>query len=174
MCRSLWGVFRSVTGGESRRRRREAGVAGEDSGAHLAALLAAERRAGVIGTALIGGFFDLTAFPAVRLRLPADFAARASPINTIASAMPPVLVVHGGADTEAPVAQARRYCDAVARRLERCRFVEVAGASHRRLDLARRAPRRDAPILLAAAVLAVLVSTRRAAAVDAPCVSRRS
>src|SRR4029077_14107289 len=32
---------------------------GEDSGAHLAALVARERPAGVIGAALIGGFYDL-------------------------------------------------------------------------------------------------------------------
>jgi acetyl esterase len=103
---------------------------GEDSGAQLAALLAAERPAGVIGTALIGGFFDLAAIPTLA-GLPADFTARASPINNIGSAMSPVLVVHGGADTEAPVEQARRYCEAVARDQGRCRLVEVAGASHR-------------------------------------------
>ena len=34
---------------------------GEDSGAHLAALLSAERPPGVIGAALIGGFYDLAA-----------------------------------------------------------------------------------------------------------------
>jgi alpha-L-fucosidase 2 len=104
---------------------------GEDAGAHLAALLAAERPAGVIGAVLIGGFFDLAAIPAVAAKLPGEVAARASPIGTIGAAMPPVLVVHGGADTEAPVEQARRYCDAIARRQGRCRFVEVPGASHR-------------------------------------------
>ena len=43
--------------------------------------------------------------------------------------MPPLLVVHGGADTEAPAEHARRYCSQIAG--GRCRFVEVAGASHR-------------------------------------------
>ena len=104
---------------------------GEDSGAHLAALLAAEHPAGVIGAVLIGGFFDLAAIPAIASGLPAGFAARASPINTIGSEMPPVLVVHGAADTEVPLEQALRYCDGVARVQGRCRFVEVAGASHR-------------------------------------------
>jgi acetyl esterase/lipase len=88
-------------------------------------------RAGVIGTALIGGFFDLAAIPTLASGPPGDFIARASPINNIGSAMPPVLVVHGGADTDAPVEQARRYCDAVGGHPGRCRFVEVAGASHR-------------------------------------------
>ena len=104
---------------------------GEDSGAHLAALLAAERPAGVIGAALVGGFFDLAAVPAAASSLPGDVVARASPIAHIGSAMPPVLVVHGGADTEVPVEQARRYCDALTRSQRRCRFVEVEGASHR-------------------------------------------
>ena len=86
---------------------------GEDSGAQLAALLAAERPAGVIGAVLIGGFYDRV------------------PIVSAAPGMPPVLVVHGGADTEAPAGQARRFCDEVARRDGRCEFVEEAGASHR-------------------------------------------
>jgi alpha-L-fucosidase 2 len=42
-----------------------------------------------------------------------------------------LLVVHGGADTEAPSEQARRYCAAVTGAGADCRFVEVAGASHR-------------------------------------------
>ena len=38
---------------------------GEDSGAHLAALLAAERLPGVIGAVLVGGFYDLATTPGV-------------------------------------------------------------------------------------------------------------
>jgi hypothetical protein len=34
---------------------------GEDSGAHLAALLGAERPSGVIGAVIVGGFYDLAA-----------------------------------------------------------------------------------------------------------------
>jgi acetyl esterase len=87
---------------------------GEDSGADLAALLAAVRPAGVIGAVLLGGFYDSKKV--------------AAPIVT---GMPDLLVVHGGADSEAPIEQARRYCSGVAHAGGRCRFVEAEGASHR-------------------------------------------
>src|SRR4029450_5197253 len=51
---------------------------GEDSGAQLAALLAAERPAGVIGAVLIGGFYDLGATPGLK-DVNAALLARASP-----------------------------------------------------------------------------------------------
>lgn len=104
---------------------------GEDSGAHLAALLAAERPPGVIGAVLLGGFYDLAAIPRVAQDLDGDALARASPIAHIVPQMPPLLVVHGGADSEAPLDQARRYCQEVDRAKGRCRLLEVAGASHR-------------------------------------------
>jgi alpha-L-fucosidase 2 len=87
---------------------------GEDSGASLAALLAAERPAGVIGAVLLGGLYD-----------------RPSPLTQIAGRMPDLLVVHGGADNEAPIEQARGYCDRALQSGGRCRFVEEKGASHR-------------------------------------------
>jgi alpha-L-fucosidase 2 len=104
---------------------------GEDSGAHLAALLAAERPAGVMGAVLVGGFYDLASIPALAGRIDAEAAARASAIARIPRGMPPLLVVHGGGDGEAPIDQARRYCENVVRNDGQCRFVEVAGASHR-------------------------------------------
>jgi alpha-L-fucosidase 2 len=88
---------------------------GEDSGAHLAALLAAERPAGAIGAVLLGGLYD----------------ARPSPLDAIVKGMPDLLVVHGGADSEAPIDRARRYCSGVSRAGGRCRLVEAEGASHR-------------------------------------------
>ena len=45
--------------------------------------------------------------------------------------MPPVLVIHGAADGEAPLDEARRYCEKVNDRTNRCEFVAVDGASHR-------------------------------------------
>ncbi|MGH9374510.1 MAG: alpha/beta hydrolase, partial [Vicinamibacterales bacterium] len=104
---------------------------GEDAGAHLAAMLAAERPAGVIGAILLGGFYDLTTIAAEAQSLHADGLARASPITRIVSRMPPLLVVHGGADGEVSIEQARQYCGRVTRAEGRCRLVEVAGASHR-------------------------------------------
>nr|MBA3296418.1 alpha/beta hydrolase [Acidobacteriota bacterium] len=113
---------------------------GEDSGAHLAALLAAERPRGVIGAVLLGGFYDLGALPALPVVPPRpvlsrdigpDARARASPAVRAVRQMPPLLVVHGGADSEAPPESARRYCSQVSGGGGRCQFVEVEGASHR-------------------------------------------
>jgi alpha-L-fucosidase 2 len=104
---------------------------GEDSGAHLAALLAAEGPAGVIGGVLIGGFYDLTVSPAVASGLPVSALAAASATTRDLSAMPPLLVVHGGEDREAPARQGQRYCREVAAAANRCTFVEVPGAGHR-------------------------------------------
>ncbi|HXG54117.1 MAG TPA: alpha/beta hydrolase [Vicinamibacterales bacterium] len=84
---------------------------GEDSGATLAARLAAERPEGVTGAVLIGGLYSSAMPPVAR--------------------MPPLLVVHGAADTEAPTDAARRYCTQVADGGGRCQLVEVPGASHR-------------------------------------------
>lgn len=86
---------------------------GEDSGAQIAALLAAERPAGVIGAVLIGALYDR------------------APVLSAGAGMPPLLVVHGGADTEAPAEHARKFCTEVARGDGRCELVEEPGASHR-------------------------------------------
>jgi acetyl esterase/lipase len=104
---------------------------GEDSGAHIAALLAAERPVGVIGAVLLGGFYDLAAIPSAARSLTGDALDRASPVTRIVARLPPLLVVHGGADGEAPVEQARRYCNAVNQAQGRCRFMEAERASHR-------------------------------------------
>jgi len=103
---------------------------GEDSGAHLAALVARERPAGVIGAALIGGFYDLGAIPEISRDVARDVLTRASPTGRAVPQIP-LLVVHGGADSEAPAEQARRYCAQMAQDGGRCQFIEVAGASHR-------------------------------------------
>ena len=104
---------------------------GEDSGAQLAALLAAERPPGVVGAVLVGGFYDLGGNPALSDSVDRNVLARASPITHVAARVPPVLVVHGGADTESPADHARSYCTAIVRGGGRCQYLEVAGASHR-------------------------------------------
>ena len=86
---------------------------GEDSGAHLAALLTSEKLPGIIGTALIGGLYNPVLSAAAR------------------PGMAPVLVIHGAADGEAPLDEARRYCEKANDRTNRCEFVAVDGASHR-------------------------------------------
>jgi acetyl esterase/lipase len=102
---------------------------GEDSGAHLVALLATEKLPGVVGTVLVGGFYDLAAIPSLTREIDRELLVRAAPTAQLTAA--PMLVVHGSADDEAPVAQARTYCDRIVRAHGRCQFVEVAGASHR-------------------------------------------
>jgi acetyl esterase/lipase len=101
---------------------------GEDSGAHLAALLAVEPPAGVAGAVLVGGFYDLPSVPGVK-GVDSALLARASPIA--GGVKVPLLVVHGDADTEAPSDQARRYCRDVESASRPCHLVEVKGASHR-------------------------------------------
>ncbi len=101
---------------------------GEDSGAHLAALLAAEAPAGVIGTILVGGYYDLSTVSAAA-GLDRGLLDRATP--RVVPRMPPTLVVHGSADTEAPPAGAAGYCDRITAAGGQCRYVEARGASHR-------------------------------------------
>jgi acetyl esterase len=104
---------------------------GEDSGAHLAALLAAERPAGVIGTVLLGAVYEADASVETPRTTASPAPRQASLLARVPPAMPPLLVVHGGADTEAPPEQAHRYCDRIVASGGRCQFVDVAGASHR-------------------------------------------
>ena len=79
----------------------------------------------------VGGFYDLAAVPGVPRNLEGDVLRRASPVANVVPRMPPLLVVHGGADSEVPIAQARRFCEDVVRNDGRCRLLEVNGASHR-------------------------------------------
>src|SRR5262245_32056495 len=104
---------------------------GEDSGAHLAALLSAEQLPGVIGTVLVGGAYDLEAVPSLTQDIDPSVLARASALAKAAATTTPALVIHGGADSEAPSDQARRYCDRIVQSKGRCQFLAVEGASHR-------------------------------------------
>src|SRR5262245_24714659 len=104
---------------------------GEDSGAHLAALLAAERLPGVVGAVLVGGVYDLEAVPSLTRDVGHDLVAAASALSKASAITAPALVIHVGADSEAPIEQARRYCDRIAQSKGRCQFLEVEGASHR-------------------------------------------
>ena len=105
---------------------------GEDSGAHLAALLATKKdlpAAGIIGAVLVGGFYDLATTPSLTRDIDRDVLLRATPAAPLTAV--PMLVVHGGEDDEVPADQARRYCARIVDARGRCQFVEVAGASHR-------------------------------------------
>ncbi len=104
---------------------------GEDTGAQMAALLAESDSTGVVGAVLIGGFYGQAAVATLSPGLDHDVVLRASPGSRVTKRMPPLLVVHGGADTEAPAAQARSYCSGVTEAGGRCKYIEVDGASHR-------------------------------------------
>jgi acetyl esterase len=102
---------------------------GEDAGAHLAALAAARRPAGVAASVLLGGFYDLrTLTPAADAStLPADV----SPVLAIRARVAPTLAIHGASDTESPPSQAAALCDAIRAAGGECERLMVSGASHR-------------------------------------------
>ena len=105
---------------------------GEDSGAHLAALLASEGSPGVIGAVLVGGFYDLRPIASsLRGGIDDPGLAAASPVLRVAARAPRTLVIHGTADRDAPIEQAVQYCDAVRQASGACQLIEVNGASHR-------------------------------------------
>lgn len=102
----------------------------EDAGAHLAAMLLAEKPAGVKAAVLIGGFYDLRDIPNLKSQTP-EFLAEAAPITHISGEMPAVMIAHGAADREAPPQQAVRFCEAIRRSGGHCQYLEVEGAIHR-------------------------------------------
>jgi alpha-L-fucosidase 2 len=117
--------------GELRIDPQRVALLGEDAGAHLAALLAAERPDGVRAAALVGGFYDLGALPRLAGSAPGEVLARASPRTAIAPGMPDLLVIHGSADSEVPVEQAARFCEAVRGTGGGCEFLPVEQGIHR-------------------------------------------
>jgi alpha-L-fucosidase 2 len=105
---------------------------GEDAGAHLAAMVAAEKPAGVKAAVMIGGFHDLREIPNIKSQIPdPELLIEASPIIRVTKTMPAALVVHGTADREAPPELAARYCDAIRTSGGRCQYLPVDGAIHR-------------------------------------------
>jgi len=105
---------------------------GEDAGAHLAALLAAEKPAGVKAAVLIGGFYDLREAPNLKSQISnSELLTQASPIDHIAKGMLATFVVHGTADREASPEQAVKLCDAMRQAGARCDYFPVDGAIHR-------------------------------------------
>ena len=82
-------------------------VLGEDVGAQLAVHAVTGGR--VRGVALVGGVYGAS------MRLPGV----------------PTLIVHGGADTEAPIAQVREFCDRIVAHEGTCELDLVEGAIHR-------------------------------------------
>src|SRR5262245_60581050 len=105
---------------------------GEDAGAHLAAMLLAEKPAGVKAAVLIGGFYDLREISNLKSQISNhEFLAEASPITHVSKTTPATMIVHGAADREAPPEQTTKFCDAIRQSGGQCRYLPVDGAIHR-------------------------------------------
>lgn len=96
---------------------------GEDTGAQMAAILAAEKPPGVFASVLIGGVYDAKKDSGA-LNLP-------GPVDRINTAMPATLIIHGTADRESPPESARKYCDALRSTGASCEYQPVQDAIHR-------------------------------------------
>ncbi|MGH9341916.1 MAG: alpha/beta fold hydrolase [Acidobacteriota bacterium] len=90
-------------------------LVGEDTGGTLAALLAAERPAGVKALLTFGASFQLLAEP-LSAAVPAG--------------MPSVLAVHGTADKQVPIQEAQNYCKSVRQAGGLCELLPVEGGIH--------------------------------------------
>ena len=84
-------------------------VLGEDTGALLAARLAHDDPGRIAAAVLLGGVYP----------------------QMLATARRPTLVVHGGADTDAPAAEASAYCQSARLKGVACDYEEVHGGIHR-------------------------------------------
>ena len=104
---------------------------GEDAGAHVALMLAAGAPAGVRAVVSLGGFYDLTGVASLKSRHELAFLVSASPMKQDLAKLPPVLVVHGGADTESPPQHADDFCRAVRASSASCTLTMVDAAIHR-------------------------------------------
>lgn len=84
---------------------------GEDTGATLAALLAAEKPAGVKANVMIGGVYEH--------------------LKAVIPGIPATLIVHGAADQEVPLEQPRRYFEMLGGADVKRDFIVMAEAIHR-------------------------------------------
>jgi acetyl esterase len=100
---------------------------GEDTGATMAAHVAASSEA-LAGTILIGGRYDLAGAGGGDEASARRELSLVRPVGTGPRPRGRVLVVHGTADSEAPIDKARRFCDALG---DRCDLVAVEGGIHR-------------------------------------------
>jgi acetyl esterase/lipase len=126
---------------------------GESSGAHLAALAALRRPAGIAGVVDWYGPADLTRLgadlhpddpalfdddPDTReagliggpVAWAPDTAAAASPALQVRSGTPPFLIAHGTADDLVPFAQSARFAEALRAEGVEVELMPVEGASH--------------------------------------------
>ncbi len=100
---------------------------GEDAGAHLAALLAADKSVGIKAVVGIGGFYDFRQMPVVG----SPYSIQASPITADLKSFPPALLIHGANDRDVPPQQASQFCETLRTPGRACEYIAVEGAIHR-------------------------------------------
>lgn len=103
-------------------------ILGEDTGAALAARLAAEPRARVAAAVLIGGVYAADVLPPSDVLPAADVLPASDVLPAVRLA---TLIVHGTADREAPPEQAAAFCESLRAAGGRCDYVPVEGGIHR-------------------------------------------
>jgi acetyl esterase len=118
---------------------------GEDAGAHLALLLAAERPPGLKAVVSLGGVYDLRPLvgrDGLGRRLAPVLGtdpsspegqralAAASPVESVKAGMAPTILVHGGDDSEVPLGEAAAYARALRQVGVESRVLEVPEGIH--------------------------------------------
>jgi alpha-L-fucosidase 2 len=114
---------------------------GESAGGHLAALAALRGRVPVAGLVSFYGIHDVPLWVEQRGEIPvniskylADVSAaglrEASPVTYVKRGQPPMLLIHGTADTGVPWKQSERLCEAARRVGAACEMFLVEGAPH--------------------------------------------
>ncbi len=112
---------------------------GEHAGGYLAARVAAARPQRIRALILVGGVYEPAALrewdtseSLRRFFLAGGSAPDQLPLNRITvSGIPPLLLIHGTADSEVPVSQVHQYCESVRQANGECTVFEVQDAGHR-------------------------------------------
>lgn len=110
---------------------------GESAGGHLAALAALRGKVRVAALVSFYGIHDLPAWRDQRGGLPRNISLylpdtqertlrEASPVTYLSAKAPPMLLIHGTADTGVPAAQSTAFCRSAAR----CEVLLIDGAPH--------------------------------------------
>lgn len=114
---------------------------GESAGGHLAALAAVRGKIKVDGLVSFYGIHDIPAWRTQRGSLPRNISLylpratdaqlrEASPVTYLRPGQPPMLLVHGKADSGVPFAQSTEFCAAAKQHQIPCELLLIEGAPH--------------------------------------------